>query len=147
SFMAFRLRVVGGDVRFSSLALNYSDGTSYTVDRGFRLSDGERTKVLDFDRDGRFIDSVSVAYEVTSRGASASPKLEIHALQSWRGRRAKRPADVIRVAANGPPPLPISVAEVLPEAAGGLLIGTKDLGGAAPSAVVEIRDNVGKFGR
>lgn len=51
--------------------------------------------------------------------------------------------------ADDPPPLPISVAQVLPQASGGILIGTNDLGPAAGTGrgAVEVREQVGKFGR
>lgn len=144
SFMAFRVRVVGGTVKFNELKLNYSDGSSYAADQAFELRSGESTKVLDFYRRGRFINSVRLGYTIAE---GTAPKVEIHGLQSWRGRRARRPAGERYVKSNEPPPLPTSTAQVLPQATGGLLIASKYITFHGDHDTIEIAKEIGKFRR
>lgn len=58
-------------------------------------------------------------------------------------------ADNPHAVADDPPPLPISVAQVLPQASGGILIGADDLATATETGrgMVGVREQVGKFER
>lgn len=144
SFMAFRMRVVGGTVKFDELKLNYSDGSFYAADQAFELRNGESTKVLDFFRRGRFINSVRLSYAVVQ---GTEPRVQIHGLQSWRGRRAQRPAGEQYVKSDEAPPLPTSTTQVLPQATGGLLVASKYVTFHGDHDKIKVAKEMGKFGR
>jgi len=147
AFMAFRLRLVGGSAKFSTLKLSYADGTSYVAERSFALRNGESTKVLDFDRGGRFIDSITVSYQASAGAGGRPPRLEILGLQSARGRLAKRPGLQVQVASKEAPPLPASLSDALPQLTGGILIGSSELNLGADRGTVQVRKEMAKFGR
>jgi len=162
-YKAFRLRVRGRTLKFRGLSMTYAEGDVFRVDKSFRLGNRERTKTLDEQEDGRFIDKLTVLLDPVETSRKRTSRLEVWALQNRKDRTAKRFDDKLKEAADaaavaagekpgevrlsGTPPLPSQVAPGATSPAGDVLFGVQYVGFGLDHDVIRVGRQLGKFSR
>jgi len=90
AFRNIRLINRGQRIRFSSLRIIYSDGTSDRIGRTFRLSSGERTRILNKSNTLKFVDKVIADIRPERRRRARRTRLELQGTQTRREARLTR---------------------------------------------------------
>lgn len=162
-YKALRLQVRGRTITFTGLKLTYADAPAFSVDRQFRLSNGERTKILDERETGRFLETLELSLEPIDSSSRRTSRLEVWALQNRADRSAKRFSEKLADAAEsvgpvgGPagqdvvlsdtPPLPSKVAPGATSPAGHVLFGAKFVGFGIDRDIIRVGRQLGKFAK
>lgn len=164
-YKALRLRVRGRTIAFTGLKITYADAPAFIVDRQFRLSNRERTRILDERETGRFLDALELSFDPIDSSSRRTSRLEVWALQNRADRSAKRFSEKLADAADsvgpagGPaeslagqdvllsdtPPLPSKVAPGATSPAGDVLFGAKYVGFGIDRDVIRVGRQLGKF--
>lgn len=156
-YKALRLRVRGRTITFNSLKVTYADAPAFSVDRQFRLSNRERTKILDEREAGYFLETLELAFDPIEGSRKRTSRLEVWALQNRADRSAKRFSQKLADAADSvgqasqdvtlsdTPPLPSKVAPGATSPAGDVLFGAKYVGFGIDRDVIRVGRQLGKF--
>ncbi len=155
NYKAIRLTAKRRNIELENVEVVYSSGPSHNERRPINLLEGERTRPIDQQNDGRFIDRINLTYK--AKPSEASPTvLEIYGLQSSSGARAERAGEtkaataappvatgnVSATAATTAPPRPGVVTDT-----GEVLFGAQPVGFAVDRDVIRVGAEVGKFKR
>ncbi len=156
-YKALRLRVRGRTIAFKNLKVTYADAPAFSVDRPFRLSNRERTKILDERDAGYFLETLELSFDPIDSSRKRTSRLEVWALQNRADRSAKRFSEKLADAADSvgqanqdvtlsdTPPLPSKVAPGATSPAGDVLFGAKYVGFGIDRDVIRVGRQLGKF--
>lgn len=145
SFRAIRIEAKRQGIDVSQVRILYADGTDHLEQRRIHLLKGERTRPIADKQADRFIDRVDIVYDA-NQGAGSPARLEVWALQSDEGRRARRdgPAAATGVAETdntGP-----SEAKPGERTEGGdVMFGYQDVGFGMDQDTIRVGSENGKF--
>jgi hypothetical protein len=153
SVRALRIQARRNNVDISRIEVSYAGGGNHVIDRRFSLEPGERTKPIDEKDAERFVDRVSVAYSVPKKG-KRKPILDIYALQSPKGRLAKRDPNLdiakagtqtgqIETSATNSQPLPIEAGAIIEGR--DVMFGYQNVGYGIDKDRIAVGSDVGKF--
>ena len=133
----------GATTSFTRVQFVFSDGTTMSVDKAFRLEAGERTRTFEENGD-RFIDKVVLA---TASG-SGKAEIEVLGVQSRAGARMSRakPASGI-ITGTATPNKPDPAQPGAATDGNDVMFGYQNVGFAIDRDVIKVGGDVGKFGR
>ena len=146
SFRAIRLEAKRQGIDVTQVRVIFSDGTDHAEDRLIHLLKGERSRPIASASTDRFVDRVDVVYK-NDPGAGSPARLEIWALQTDEGRRARRDAPSAETKRPNP-----DAAEA-PSAAkpgertegGDVMFGFQDVGFGMDQDTIRVGSETGKF--
>jgi len=132
----------GATTSFTKLQFIFSDGTTMSVDKPFRLEAGERTRAYEESGD-RFIDKVVLG--TTSGGGKA--EIEILGVQTRAGARMSRAKPASGIITGTATPNKPSAATPGTADGNDVMFGYQNVGFAIDRDVIKVGGDVGKFGR
>lgn len=157
AFKAVRIEAKRQGIDLTLVRVVYGDGNAHDESRLIHLLKGERSKPID-ERDGnRFIDRVELAFK-SQPGVGSPARIEVWALQSDAGRRARREGS--DVAISNPEREPTPDAAEKPERtkpsdakpgerteSGDVMFGHQDVGFGMDQDTIRVGSETGKFAR
>lgn len=148
SFKAFRVESKRQGIDLTRVRIVYGDASAHDEDRLIHLLKGERSKPIDLRAAERFADRVDLTFKSDATGAQ-QPRLEVWALQSPEGRRAKREGDgedVVETPETKADPDKPSAAVAGERTEGGdVMFGSQDVGFGLDTDVIRVGSDIGKF--
>lgn len=148
SFKAFRVEARRQGIDLTRVRIVYGNASAHDEDRLIHLLRGERSKPIDLRAEERFVDRVELTY-TSDASARDRPRLEIWALQSPEGRRARRESEDV-VDAPAPKADPDKPSDAKPgerTEGGDVMFGSQDVGFGIDTDVIRVGSEVGKFSR
>lgn len=155
NFKAVRLIAKRRNIELENVEVVYSSGPTHNERRPINLLEGERTRPIDQQTDGRFIDRINLTYRANPNEASPTV-LEVYGLQSTAGARAARSGEA-KAAAAAPSPATGNISATATTSVparpgvvtdtGEVLFGAQSVGFAVDRDVIRVGAEVGKFKR
>ncbi len=154
NYKAVRLVAKRRGIELDNVEVVYSSGPSHNEKRTINLLDGERTRAINQQDDGKFIDKVNLTFKAQPT-AVVPAVVEVYGLQSDSGARATRTASASGTTPGGAATGNVSAAATTSAAVaakpgtvtdtGEVLFGTQAVGFAVDRDVIRVGAEVGKF--
>lgn len=153
AFKAIRVEAKRQGIDLTLVRVLYGDGTSYDEDRVIHLLKGERSKPIGTTQSNKFLDKIDLTFKA-DQGAGGSARVEIWALQSDDGRRAKRDGGDV-AAKEQEPATPAPASRTKPSEAkpgertegGDVMFGYQDVGFGIDKDTIRVGSETGKFSK
>lgn len=147
AFRAVRVEVKRQGIDLTQVRVVYAEGADHAEDRLIHLLKGERSKPIGEGETDRFIERVDVTYK-SNRGAGSPARLEIWALQTDDGRRARRDGGGEAPSNAAEPRDQASTAKPGERTEGGdVMFGYQDVGFGMDQDTIRVGSETGKFER
>lgn len=143
TFKAIRVETKRQGIDLTRVRVLYGDGSAHDEDRTIHLLKGERSKPIGLGDTNRFIDRVDLTFK-SDAGAGSPARVEVWALQSDEGRRARRDDGIATVVAPDKP----SEAKPGERTEGGdVMFGYRDVGFGMDQDTIRVGSENGKFSK
>ncbi len=150
SFRGIRVEAKRQPVDLTKVKVIFGDGSAHDEDRLIHLLKGERSKPIGLSETDRFLERVDVTYQV-NQGAGSPVRIEVWALQTDQGRRARRDGEPAAAAAATPQAAErTKPSDAKPDErskGGDVMFGYRDVGFGMDQDTIRVGSENGKFSR
>ncbi|MGH1419174.1 MAG: DUF2541 domain-containing protein [Hyphomicrobiaceae bacterium] len=154
SYKAVRLRTRRNGLLISEVQVDYAKADTHVERRRINLRRGLRSRPINLSRTERFLRSIAIEYKPQRKGRKS--QLQVWALQSRKGRLAKRPSltadanqqtGATTVPAPEPKPKAAASIESQPSESSDILFAAEHVGFNSDTQTIPVGRQVGKFRR
>jgi len=151
-YAAVRIVAKRRGIELNNVEVVYGDGPSHNEHRPINLLPGERTRAINEQKEGHFVDKINLSFKAEPN-APAPTVIEVYGLQSEAGARAVRPTGAQVASAQGAATGNISAKPTAEEPGkpgkvtdgSEVLFGAQSVGFAVDRDVIRVGAEVGKF--